>query len=90
MSPKSKQAFYVCEDVDSVHQGETFVWLNPSANPHTVSGCASALDVGQHTIPPHSYHEAKVKDKVASGDYPVNHTPECPNHIRPQPKIIIS
>ena len=90
MATKSKQAFYVCDDVDSVSEGkgETFVWLNPGSAPHTISNCIRVLTQDQYTVAAHSYCEATVRPHAPHGPHQPIHNPECPPDRHP--KIIIS
>jgi hypothetical protein len=84
----SKQAFYVCDDVDSVSGDQTFIWLNPGSTPHTISNCIRVLTQDQYTVAAHSYCEATVRHDAPHGPHQPRHVPECP--LDRQPKIIIS
>ena len=88
MATKSKQAFSVCEDVDQVSRGETFVWLNPDSNPHTVSNCGTVLTTNPCVVPAHSYAQATVLPDAAHGPHQPVHNPDC--RKKTQPKIIIA
>jgi hypothetical protein len=87
MQNKSEQAFYVCDDVDEVRQGETFVWLNPDNTDHTISNCGRVLTKDQYTVQAHSFEEATVLDHAPHGPHQPTHVPDCG---KGQPKIIIS
>jgi hypothetical protein len=87
MQSKSEQAFYVCDEVDQVSQGETFVWLNPDNMDHTISNCGRVLEQDRYTVPAHSFKEATVLRNAPHGPHQPIHVPDC---SKGQPKIIIS
>lgn len=86
-----KQAFYVCDDVDTVSEskGETFVWLNPGNTAQTISNCNRVLTQDQYTVAAHSYCEATVRHGAPHGAHQPRYEPECSPLLR-QPRIIIS